>query len=461
MLSVLAQIAGDAVEYAGQSNIHPVGLAMILSLGIATLLVPRKYASIPILLTMCLIPAGQRFIIGGLDFNFVRVIVLFGWMRLVIRSEIGGFTWRWIDGVLVAWAVSSTIVYSLQWGSTSAFVNRLGFSFDALGGYFFLRCLVKTWEDVVRLAVAMIMCSFIVAGFFAVEKATGRNMFSVMGGVPEVTAVRNGRLRCQGAFSHPILAGCFWAAAMPMIASLYWAAPKWKHLAVGGIVASLAIVFLSSSSTPVMATAAAIFGASMFYLRHYLGFIRLSVVGILFALHWVMNKPVWHLIARIDIVGGSTGWHRYNLVDNAIRHFDEWALTGVRSTAHWGWGLQDVTNQYVLEGVRGGVWTLALFLATIVLAFVCISKAARRVENDRAKIALVWGIGVSLFVHCMSFIAVSYFGQSTMLWYLTLAMAACVADLTAHTPVRRRIPRRAASPKKPSAVRTPRQFQHA
>ena len=59
-------------------------------------------------------------------------------------------------------------------------------------------------------------------------------------------------------------------------------------------------------------------GYAMFPVRRYLGWIRLGVVLMLVALHFAMKKPVWHLIARIDIVGGSTGWHRYNLINKAV-----------------------------------------------------------------------------------------------------------------------------------------------
>ena len=388
--------------------------------------------------------------------------MLFGWARLVMRNEIGGFRWRWIDGVLIAWAASSTLFYTLQWQTGSALINRLGVSFDAIGGYFFLRCLVRSWADVTRLAMALAICGILVACLFAVEKLTGQNMFGRMGGVPEITRVRNGRLRCQGAFSHPILAGCFWAAAMPIVVSLWWGVKKWRALAVFGGVSSLLIVFFCSSSTPVMAVAAAALGGAMFVARNYMRFVQVGVICALFGLHLIMNKPVWHLIARIDIVGGSTGWHRYYLVDSAIRNFGDWAIAGVKTTAHWGSGLQDVTNQYVLEGVRGGVVTLVLFVTTIVLAFGCVGATLRRVEGDRARRALVWGIGVALFVHCMSFIAVSYFGQSTMLWYLTLALAASVADVARTEDALRRTSRSASVQSRRSlgSVRAGRQLQH-
>jgi hypothetical protein len=41
---------------------------------------------------------------------------------------------------------------------------------------------------------------------------------------------------------------------------------------------------------------------------------------------------------------------------------------------------------------------------------------------------LAWALGVSLFVHAVSFIGVSYFGQITMLWYLSLAVPSSLAS---------------------------------
>jgi hypothetical protein len=37
---------------------------------------------------------------------------------------------------------------------------------------------------------------------------------------------------------------------------------------------------------------------------------------------------------------------------------------------------------------------------------------------------LAWALGVSLFTHTMMFIAVSYFGQIQVLWWLLIAMLA-------------------------------------
>ena len=156
---------------------------------------------------------------------------------------------------------------------------------------------------------------------------------------------------------------------------------------------------------------------------------RLATPFVLLGLHIVMEAPVWHLIARVSAVGGSTGWHRYHLIDAAIRNFGEWAILGVSGTAHWGWGLGDVTNQYVLEGIRGGAVTLAIFVCLLVFAFRYVGQGLRRYPARSGDFWIVWAVGVSLFAHMLSFMAVSYFGQTTMVWLLSLALSVAIVDV--------------------------------
>ena len=62
------------------------------------------------------------------------------------------------------------------------------------------------------------------------------------------------------------------------------------------------------------------------------------------------------LMARVDVFGGSTGWHRAWLIDTAVKHFSEWWLLGIKNSGVWDPLLADVTNQYLVEGFDGGRW---------------------------------------------------------------------------------------------------------
>ena len=138
------------------------------------------------------------------------------------------------------------------------------------------------------------------------------------------------------------------------------------------------------------------------------------------SLHFVMNNGIWHLLARIDLVGGSTGYHRYALIDRGIAHFNEWYLFGTKSTAHWGNGLSDMTNGYLHAGVTGGFLAMCILILTIVTSFVTVGKALKS-TNGKTDFRFVFGLGVSIFIHACVFISLSYFGQMVFLWYFTLA----------------------------------------
>jgi len=428
-MQILAEIGNP--NWANQTTLHPLGMVAVVVLGIIMLFVPRKYAVVSMLVMACFVSSAQRLVVMGLDFDLLRMLVLFGWIRVFMRAEITGFVWKSLDVVLLLWAISSTIAYTLLYGDITAFINRLGFMFDAVGMYFLFRILVRDWNDLLTIMRAVAIISVPVAIAFMIEKSTGRNMFAIFGGVPEVTVIRTGKLRCQGAFSHPILAGCFWAALLPMVAACYFSSVKWRTGSIFGLGACGLIIFACASSTPMMAVGVGCFGGAMWFLRHWMKWICSGVFIVLVGLHLIMNMPVWHLIARIDLVGGSTGWHRYYLIDQAVNRVGEWWLLGTTSTAHWGWGLLDVTNQYVLEGVRGGVATLALFVLSLVIAFSNVGKIWRSVQFDRAKMMLGWSLGVALFVHSVIFLAVSYFGQIYLIWYLLLAIIGSLTPVKA------------------------------
>lgn len=411
----------NSLEYQNITNIHPLALVAVLILGLLMVVVPRRWSVLPMLIVACFISMVQKITVFGLDFNLLRIMVLFGTVRLLLRKEYAGFLWKPLDKAMILWAASSVVIYTLQQGNFSSLVNRLGFGFDAMGMYFMFRCLIREWSDLDDVLLGLILISVPVAVLFMVENRTGHNMFSVFGGVPAVTIVREDKLRCQGAFSHPIIAGCFWAAQVPLFAACWWKTANKKVFAVIGIITSLVVVFCCASSTPVMGVISAAIGGLFFFLRRHMPMVRWGTLLTLIALHMVMKKPVWHLVGRVSAVGGSTSYFRYLLIDGAITHFREWALLGTVSTAHWFWGAQDLTNHYVLQGVEGGFLTLCLFVAVIVVAFREVGKIWRVQKQHPYRLAISWALGVSLFVHCMNFIGVSYFGQINLVWYLLLA----------------------------------------
>lgn len=410
-------------EWIGHTTLHPLGLAAVIVLGLAMVLVPRRFAVAPLVIMACFIAPAQRVVILGANFDLMRIMILFGWARLVLRGELVRGIWSGVDTAVAAWMVWSTTAYVLRVGEPSALVSMLGWMLELGGAYFLLRQLIRGWEDVIWTMAAFCIVAVPVAAAFMVERASGRNPFAFFGGVPEQTMIREGRLRCQGAFAHPITAGCFWAALMPFMAALSWRGRALKTLVIVGIGGSLVIIVNTASSTPVMGILFAILGGAMFAVRKYVRAIWWLFLLALPCLHVGMNKPVWHLLARVDIVSGSTGYHRYLLIDAAVNHIAEWWALGVADTEHWGEGLGDITNHYLFEGVNGGLLGMIAFITVLRMAFKQIGVAWRCATTKEDRV-MSWAAGVSLFVHATSFLAVAYFGQIYLVLMMSLAIAA-------------------------------------
>jgi len=391
-----------------------------------TFVVREKYILLPYILAACFVPTDQRIIIMGLDFTILRILTLVGLLRIWIYGEQIPLKWNTLDKILLAWAICGSLVYIIQWMNMKAVINRCGYLFDTLGLYYLFRQKLRSWDQVRFSGCLLAVSALLLAPLVALEWTTGSNPFVILGRV--VTSVREGRYRCQTAFPHAIMLGLFWATLVPLFAGLA-KTERLKQMYWAAIGASIFIVLSTASSTPLAVLLLVMCIMGLFRYRRYArqAAYCLCVFGV--GLHIIMQAPVWHLISRIDLIGGSTGWHRYNLINQAVRHFGEWMLIGCRDTGHWGFGLADVTNQYVLEGVRGGFVTLLLFVLLLITALKAIVRYSLQ-TTSAAQQWFTWCICVSLLGHCLSFIGVSYFGQIRMLFFLVLAAAALTYEMS-------------------------------
>jgi hypothetical protein len=143
-----------------------------------------------------------------------------------------------------------------------------------------------------------------------------------------------------------------------------------------------------------------------------------------------MKAPVWALIGRMDLVGGSSGHHRYELVDQFIRHVSDWWLLGTKSNADWGFEMIDTSNQYVEEGSSGGALALIFFIAVITRCFSRLGNARKALGGqDRVREWLLWLLGASLFAHLVAFLGIFYFDQMRVAWLALLAMISAATSV--------------------------------
>jgi hypothetical protein len=407
-----------------------LGFLILLICAAFLLALPRRFAGVPLLCGYLYMTVGQSLNVGGLSLYAIRVLILVGVVRILVRGEKLSSPLLPLDRAMMAWGVTAILTSFFHQEPVQMFINRGGLVLNQAGIYFLFRCFIQTREDGLAACRWCITCLAPLALLLALERFTLRNPFAILGGVPEFAVQREGRFRAQGPFGNSIDAGLAGAMIIPF-AAMMWR--RSKTLGWLGVASALGMIFFSASSTPVSALGVICLGLWLWRLRQHLRqMIWAAVIGVT-VLAVVMKAPIYFLIARVDFAGGSTGWHRAALIEAAITHFNEWWIVGSDFTRHWmPYGLEgnpyhaDITNHYIMNGVIGGVPLLVCLLFTIRYAFRGVVNIYRQAEGrDESQVFLAWALGVTLTAHCTSFIAVNYFDQLLGLWYLHLAIIAC------------------------------------
>jgi hypothetical protein len=420
------------------TELTPLAAVILLAMVILTWTLPRRFAFCPLLILTCLMPLGQELVLLGLHFPLFRVVLLVGMLRTVFKGEAAQLKWTRLDKVFAWWVLVSVVFGTMSKPSMELFVNRMGDAYTAIGSYYFFRSVIVDFEDIVTSVRTLALVSLPLAALMLMESKTGHNPFSVFGGVPAVSDIREGHVRCQGAFRHAILAGTFGATLVPLCVALWFYRPQYRRLAIAALIASLVITVTARSSGALMALCAGISGLMFWKWREYLRLVRWGMVIAILGLSFVMNAPVWYLLAKLSDVTGGGGWHRAWLIGQAVQHFNEWWLFGTTYTASWGPAgeviaadpnMMDITNHFIEEGVKGGILKLGLFITIIVVCFNGIGRLLRAEVAEWPTSFFIWTLGVTLFAHCLSFISVTYFDQIIVIWYWLLA-AICVAIYT-------------------------------
>ncbi len=406
---------------------NPIALVVLIACSLALLQVPRKWAPVPLLLGCTYITMGQGIDIG-IKLPVYRMLVIVGFLRVFMKGERlpGGL--NLIDKLMIAWGVWTVFCSFFHDPSREGPIYASGMVFNQALPYFLIRIWCADLEevsDVVRI-IALLLVP--IALEMLSEKMTGKNMFSVFGKVSPNVLIREGKLRAQGPFGTPILAGTLGATCIPLFVGIL---KRHKIEAVVGIVAGMFIVFASASSGPVMSLMAAAGGLMLWKWKGGVKILRWGLVAMYVLLSFVMKQPPYYLISKIDLSGGSTGWHRSFLIDQTILFFGEWWLFGADKTRHWmpmqGIGVDpnhtDITNYYIAFGVSAGLLGLALVIWMMVTAF----RWAGQIHDARIQTRpddsfMIWCFGACLFSHTVTGISVSYFDQTMLYFWLTVAV---------------------------------------
>jgi len=397
--------------------VSPIFIVLVVALLVVQFKLPRRFAFAPLLIAAShfqFVPVIQL----GASFDTTKLVILAGLIRASREKLLVWTTRQPLDFLVAAWA---------GWVLISGFAHnppdhnpitiRLSQIYGIVGSYLYARAFIRSPDDFMRYARLLALVVIPLALLAVFEKYTRQNLYSLIGSGDAAVTIREGRVRASGPFAHPILLGTFAATSLVLLVPLYTGLKRW---CIAGSVACVVIVFSSASSGPIVTLFSGSMALLLWRWRTSVGRIRTLIILTFVGLHIIMQAPVWYLMARFDLVGGSTGWHRAELITAALNHLGEWWLTGTDYTRHWiAYGVPwsayhtDITNYYIGMGVMGGLPLMFLFIAIFIKSFQLLGRRMRllRTAKDPGEF-LLWAVGASLFAHCFTFLSIGYFDQS-------------------------------------------------
>jgi hypothetical protein len=413
-----------------------VTLTIALVLSILVIMLRPKYALVAYIIGLLWYPAYLAVSIGTIDILVGRFVVAVLLMRCYFNDKIRRkFIWNRLDTLVTLSMVVYIGAYLITQVNPIAqtLEGRAGFVMDTWCAYLAARFIVTDRKKLISIIKCISIALVPLAILGIIESATGWQPFAPLWrfspwfkGGAFVSEGRFGLARAVGPFSHAILFGGVFAMFLPLIYYLRHEKGEWGSLTyvISGIV--LLGALSSMSSGPWVMVIVVIFCLVMEKRRQFIKPLFLFLVFSCISIGIASNRPFYHVIASWANPLGGASWHRAKLIDVAIEHFNEWWMIGYGDKdpgwgQYFGMGSSDITNEYILNGVRYGILGVIALCAVLAKSFRDLISTYRRLK-DPAMRSLCWVFGSLLFSVAVAWMSVNFFGQLSTLVYCSLGM---------------------------------------
>ncbi|MFH1717487.1 MAG: hypothetical protein ABIF19_09075 [Planctomycetota bacterium] len=408
--------------------------ALFVSLLVITL--RPKHALAAYITGLLWYPSFLAVSVGSIDIVVGRFVVAVLLLRCLCNDEIRSrFIWCRLDTLVTLSMVVyvSTYFVTLAQPLSSILENRGGFLMDTWCAYIAARFIVTDRTKLISVmkCISLVLVPLAILG--VIESIFGWQPFAPLrrfspwfaGGVL-VSEQRFGFARAVGPFSHAILFGGGFAMFLPLIYYLRHEKGEWRSWAylLSGVALLGALSSMSSGPWVMVLVATSCLMMERYRKRLKLLFMFLVLSCIMIGI--ASNRPFYHVAVSWANPLGGAGYHRAKLIDLAIEHFDEWWKVGYGDTDP-GWGPDlgmaktDVTNEFILNGVKYGILGVVVIVLVLATAFRNVVATYGKVSQPSAK-SLCWAFGSLLFSVTVAWMSVSFFGQLMTLFYCSLGM---------------------------------------
>ncbi len=418
-----------------------------ISFSVLVIFLRPGYALAAYITALLWYPNYMMISIGTIDISIGRIVVTVLLLRCLFDSKISkSFKWTSVDTWIVIAMITFTAPLFIYLPFKQAFENRSGFLMDSLLAYMVTRLIITDYQRLIQVLKWLAFALVPLAAVGVFEAVTEWPPYEIIFRhsryfqYVSYYGTRWGFKRAVGPFSHTILFGCTFAIFFPLLYYLRNEQGKWRRRGLTFALAMVAGTMSSLSSGAWVAMIVAVFCVIMEKYKRWVKpmLICFAIGCILIA--FISNRPFYHVIASYANPFGGGGWHRAKLIDLAIENFPQWWFLGYRGEDP-GWGptlgmeITDITNEFILAGVRYGIWGIIALCGLLWSVFHGIYKSYHRTRNPRLR-SFYWAAGSVLISITVTWISVSFFGQLIPLFYFIVGITAASFGFI---PVRKQI----------------------
>lgn len=419
----------------------PLSMLVLAALSACIATARSRWAALSLLLGVFYLTQAQAIDVLGVNLYPLRFLEVVAILRILVRGEMRFSRLTRIDRWVLATYAYAAAIWVLRAPHFEA--QQVGFALDPIMCYLAFRSFIAGLPDLRWLlsTFAIFLAPYTV--LVLLERLTGQTAFALLG-VRAPLYVREGVPRCMGTFRHAILLGSVAASLLPLYFGFYLIGVR-RAAATCGLFLCIALVILSNSGGPITGTAAAALGWCLWPLRHKMRVVLTAAAVGFLIVAVTMKAPIWYLPFKISSLVGGGGYHRGLLMERAWQDLGRWWYAGIETHETIRWfpyvlpsvGSADITNEFLLFGVAAGVPAIIALALLLRATFQTVGQAVRSADHHRDKSRfLLWGLGVSIFVHIVNWFGVAYFDQSWAIWILHAAAISSIGSSMSTSTVR-------------------------
>ena len=158
-------------------------------------------AALGVMFAVCYITQAQAIDVAGFNFTAIRIVLLVGIVRVLMKRELREMPPSPVDKWLIGYTMTTLLIAAVAQGS-EVIPFYIGLNYNVLLAYFVFRALLKSRSDLLEFLSLLALLIVPMACSMLYESATGYNIFKNLGGIKDKSSRARGCVQVPGSIQN-------------------------------------------------------------------------------------------------------------------------------------------------------------------------------------------------------------------------------------------------------------------